>query len=110
MILRDSALGSESDALRYLALAAGRGGTNNAARSSRERLAEFERNLLIREVQKVLVRLGFEGIASDGVLGPQTRNAASAILRQAVPAEPLDLLIELVNHEWIAAQPRFDML
>ncbi len=110
LILSDSAFGSEGDAIRYLALAAARGGTNNAAAFARDRLRAVRRASIVKEAQNILTRLGVEGVVADGALGPRTRDAASAILGTAIPSEVTELLIELANHEWIAGHPRFDML
>jgi hypothetical protein len=46
----------------------------------------------------------------DGVLGRQSRDAATTALGREAPKDTTALLIELTRKEWISSRPRLDML
>jgi peptidoglycan hydrolase-like protein with peptidoglycan-binding domain len=68
------------------------------------------RDRLVRVTQEALRRLGADDVEVDGRIGPKVRGAASTILGKTAPREPVDLLVEVVRHEWVGSTPRLDML
>ncbi len=110
MIEQDGSLGSRADAIHLYALSVARGGDNGIAKAARARLAALEPRAVNVEIQRTLQSMGAQGIALDGKVGSQTRAAAAQFLNGPVPSDPTDLLADLVGKEWIASQPRLDML
>ncbi len=97
------------EAVRLYALAVARP-SGQASDDARKRLAALPRERVVRVIQEALRRLGAGDIEVDGRIGPQVRAAAAEILGKTAPREPVDLLVEIVRHEWVGSTPRLDML
>jgi TPR repeat protein len=97
------------EAIRLYGLAVARK-AGKASDDAKARLEAIPAERLAREAQKVLVRMGAQGIEVDGKIGPRVRAAAAEILGRKPPSGALDLYVELVRHEWIESTPRLDML
>ncbi|MEQ1951999.1 caspase family protein [Mesorhizobium yinganensis] len=97
------------EAVRLYAMAVARK-AGKASQNARERLAAMPKAQLVTDTQKALIRLGASGVDADGKLGPRVRTAATEILGRKAPADPVDLYVEIVRHEWIESTPRLDML
>ena len=97
------------EAVRLYALAVARP-AGQASEDARAQLAVMPKDRLVRVSQEALRRLGAKDVEVDGVIGPKMRGAASTILGKTAPREPVDLLVEIVRHEWVGSTPRLDML
>jgi TPR repeat protein len=97
------------EAVRLYALAVARP-AGQASEDARARLAAMPKDQLVRVSQEALKRLGANDLDVDGVIGPKMRQAATAVLGKPAPRAPVDLLVEVVRHEWVGSTPRLDML
>ncbi len=110
IVAADPSLQADGDeAVRLYALAVARP-SGKASEDARKRLSAMPRDRLVRVTQEALVRLGADDVEVDGRIGPKVRAAAAAVLGKPAPREPVDLLVEIVRHEWVGSTPRLDML
>lgn len=110
MIKADTGLAKDaSEATRLYALAASRG-ANEVSDKAMQALGHIDEVAVGKAVQEALSRLGQSIGKVDGKIGSRTLEAAASVLREQPPANLRDLLVALTRKEWLASQPRLDML
>jgi len=110
MIKSDAALGKDaSEELRLYALAVARRG-GEASEKAKQALAKIDEVAIGKSVQEALSRLGQPIGKIDGKIGSKTLQAAASVLGEQPPGNIRDLLVSLTHKEWLASQPRLDML
>ena len=110
MIGKDPSLADNPDeAIHLYALAAAQQ-TKDVSEQATKALKKADGKAVGRQVQQTLIRMGHDVGTVDGVLGRQSREAATAALGREAPKDTTELLIELTRKEWISSRPRLDML
>ena len=110
MIKADTGLAKDaSEATRLYALAASRG-ANEVSDKAMQALGHIDEVAVGKAVQEALSRLGQSIGKVDGKMGSRTLEAAASVLGEQPPANLRDLLVALTRKEWLASQPRLDML
>jgi TPR repeat protein len=110
MIGKDPSLADGPDeAIHLYALAAAQQ-TKDVSERATKALKKADGKAVGRQVQQTLIRMGHDVGTVDGVLGRQSREAATTALGREAPKDTTELLIELTRKEWISSRPRLDML